>query len=200
MHKTTPRQPQFSYSKSPIIAKETIDATGFSRAELHDLEESFKLFDVYGEGTIQVGDLKGILEMLQQEQESEDNKYPHLETLLSRLDEVSDEDTLDLEDYVRLMASTTIGNSLAIESNGGSQEEHFRRVFELFDTQHKGYITLKDLEQIAIELGEHDMTRGELQEMIDRAVGTSTNNEKKVDTEAFCRMMTMSLFSSQNEQ
>ena len=61
-------------------------------------------------------------------------------------------------------------------------------------------IPLKDLEQIAIELGEHDMTRGELQEMIDRAVGTSTNNEKKVDTEAFCRMMTMSLFSSQNEQ
>ena len=184
------RSPQFSYSKSPIVTSETVHETGFSRAELFDLEESFKLFDVYGEGSVQVGDLKGILEVLQQEQST--STYPHLDTLLERLSEVDDEDTLGLEDYVRLMASTTIGNSVAMQ--GGSQEEHFQRVFALFDSNNKGYIDLRDMEQIAIELGEHDMTRGELQEMMDRAVGSQ--KAEKVNVEDFTNMMTMSLFPS----
>ena len=196
------RQPQQQvfYSKSPIATD--VDETGFSRAELYDLEESFKLFDVYGEGSIQVGDLKGILEVLQQEQDTP-SKYSNLETLLDRLSELEDEDTLDLNNYIQLMASTTIGNSILIENGGEStsQDQHFSRIFALFDSDGKGYITLRDLETIAIELGEHDMTRGELQEMIDRAIGSTnnTNNkegggEKRVGIDEFTKVMTMSLF------
>ena len=147
-----------------------------------------------------MGDLKGILGVLQQE-EQEATKYSNLNLLLDRLSELSDEDTLDLETYIRLMASTTIGNSIAEGDN--NQDEHFARVFALFDTDGKGYITLKDMETIAIELGEHDMTRGELQEMIDRAIGDTSNDniaEKRVGIEDFTRMMTMSLFPSNEQQ
>ena len=195
-----PSPEQRYYSKSPIATQETVDATGFSKAELYELEESFKLFDVYSEGIIQVGDLKGILGVLQQE-EQEATKYSNLNLLLDRLSELSDEDTLDLETYIRLMASITIGNSIAVGDN--NQDEHFSRVFALFDTDGKGYITLKDMETIAIELGEHDMTRGELQEMIDRAIGDTSNEnlaEKRVGIEDFTRMMTMSLFPSNEQQ
>ena len=209
---------------SPIANSETVDATGFSKAELHDLEESFKLFDIYGEGNVQVGDLRGILEVLDQEQKEQQEeanpshltpqhpsttplRFPHLTTLLDRLSELSDEDTLSLEDYIQLMASTTIGNSIAIEkpdATGGSARDHFERVFRLFDTGNKGYITLLDLQRIALELGEYDMTKGELQEMIDRAVGgkdgdddnTKNSGQKKVGIEEFTRMMTTSLFPS----
>lgn len=192
-------QQHIYYSKSPIATQETVDATGFSKAELYELEESFKLFDVYGEGSIQVGDLKGILAVLQEE-DPEASKYSNLNLLLERLSELSEEDTLDLESYIQLMASTTIGNSIAIESEGDdNQDQHFARIFALFDTDGKGYITLKDMEAIAIELGEHDMKRGELQEMIDRAIGNTNNDavgEKRVDIDDFTRMMTMSLFPS----
>jgi Ca2+-binding EF-hand superfamily protein len=207
-------------SMSPIANNENVDSSGFSKAELHDLQESFKLFDVYGEGSVQVGDLQGILEVLQQEQQEHEsagsNKYPHLETLLDRLSELSDEDILTMDDYIQLMASTTISNAIMIENGnnaddniGSSSHEHFARVFRLFDTDGKGYITQKDLEQIAVDLGEHDMTRGELQEMIDRALGGSGNinnknnnnnnggdGEKRVGIDEFTRMMTMSLFPS----
>jgi Ca2+-binding EF-hand superfamily protein len=208
-------------STSPIANNENVDSTGFSKAELHDLQQSFKLFDVYGEGSVQVGDLRGILEVLQQEeqehQSSGSNKYPHLETLLNRLSEVSDEHTLTMDDYIHLMASTTISNAIMIENGNNADDsslEHFARVFRLFDTDGKGYITQKDLERIAVDLGEHDMTRGELQEMIDRALSGSGNNnssnnnnanynrndggdgEKRVGIDEFTRMMTMSLFPS----
>lgn len=192
---------------APIRESETLDASGFSRAEIHDLEESFKLFDIYGEGSVQVGDLRNILEVLQQEQmqqQQSDNtttKFPHLETLLYRLSESSDEDTLTKDEYIQLMASTTITNSIAQGNNrdeDNGSDQHFARVFRLFDSGNKGYITVEDLERIAIELGEHDMTIGELQEMIDRARsgGKDGNASDRVGLEEFTRMMTMSLFPS----
>ena len=199
-------------SAAPIANNETLHSSGFSQAEIHDMEESFKLFDIYGEGYVQVGDLRNILEVLKLEQQQPQHqrqsstiaaKYPHLDTLLYRLSELSDEDTLNMDEYTQLMTSTTITNSIALETNdnyNGEEDngiQHFARVFELFDADGKGCITVEDLERIAVELGEHDMTRGELQEMIDRACGVSDDGGNKVvGIEEFTKMMTMSLFSS----
>eukprot|EP00536_Pseudo-nitzschia_multiseries_P012711 jgi/Psemu1/260863/estExt_Genewise1Plus.C_5000017 len=209
------QQQQVTFRDQSIGGNEILHFSGFSQVEIHDLEESFKLFDIYGEGYVQVGDLRNILEVLRQEQQQQQrqqeqeqkrqsstivSKFPHLNKLISRLSELSDEDTLDMDQYIQLMASTTIANSVALESNDNSNGEddgshHFAHVFELFDSTGKGYITVQDLERIAIELGEHDMTRGELQEMIDRACGGSDRVDSKVvGIEEFTNMMTMSLF------
>lgn len=133
---------------------------------------------------------------------------------MDRLSELSDEDNLNMDEYIQLMASTTITNSINIQNgthaDGGesysnnNNQKHFARVFELFDADGKGFIAVNDLERIATELGEHDMTQGELQEMIDRARGESGDNDdrggragnRKVGIEEFTRMMTMSLFPS----
>mmetsp|Transcript_3970 Transcript_3970/g.9577 ORF Transcript_3970/g.9577 Transcript_3970/m.9577 type:complete len:294 (+) Transcript_3970:236-1117(+) len=214
-----PQRPQrqeqhVTFRDESIGGKEALHSSGFSQAEIHDLEESFKLFDIYGEGNVQVGDLRNILEVLRQEQHQQEkepkqqsstdaSKFPHLTKLMSRLSELSDEDTLDIDDYIQLMASTTIANSIALENDDNDVGQHngyhhFARVFELFDAGGKGYITVEDLERIAIELGEHDMTRGELQEMIDRACnGSDQSGSKVVGIEEFTKMMTMSLFPAQ---
>ena len=67
----------------------------------------------------------------------------------------------------------------------------FERVFQLFDVDQKGYITLQDLKRVSNELGE-TMTDDELQEMIDRA---GLRNNGKVSLEEFRTMMTRNLFA-----
>lgn len=185
---------------------------GFSRAELYDIEESFKLFDIYDEGSVQVGDLRSILGVLQQEhqqQSTNDNDngfyYKHLDTLLKKLSQLSDEDNLSADDYVKLMSSTsTITNDDNDDETEDDNGSYFIRVFRLFDIDGKGYITVDDLKRAAVELGEHDMSIEEIKEMIDRAItGTSSsnnnegagNNDGRVYIEDFTRMMTMNLFS-----
>ena len=57
-----------------------------------------------------------------------------------------------------------------------------------------GYITVTDLQRIAIELGEQDMTQEELEEMITRA---SSSKKGRVSLEDFTKMMTLNLFQNQ---
>ena len=211
-----PHQKQQQEQKSIAIGTYTnnnIDLAGgttptptmFSQAELYDIEESFKLFDIHGEGIVQVGDVRSILLVLQQEQQQQHQQqsmtsynYPHLNTLLYQLSELSEEDNLTLDEYVQLMANTTNNN----EKEDDEENNHFIRVFRLFDTDEKGYITVNDLQRVAIELGEHDMTIDEIQEMIDRAKTKNSNDndndDGKVYIDDFIQMMTMSLFPRGN--
>jgi len=120
--------------------------------------------------------------------------------------------------FQSLLPPTNTNNNYIVPNNNnddGEEEEdnnsnsHFARVFRLFDIEGKGYITVDDLERVAIELGEHDMTMEEIHEMIDRAkdknngVDTITTNKNdhdgndngRVYVDDFTRMMTTSLFS-----
>ena len=61
----------------------------------------------------------------------------------------------------------------------------------------KGYITVSDLERIANELGEQDMTVEELEEMIERA---SSEQKGQVTLAEFSRIMTLNLFNNEANQ
>jgi Ca2+-binding EF-hand superfamily protein len=97
---------------------------------------------------------------------------------------------------MNLMESTTITSAMANEAveseyyGDGQQQQNYVHVFRLFDLDGKGYIDLQDLQRVALELGEHDMTHDELHEMMERAA----NSKGKVSLEDFTRMMTMNLF------
>jgi Ca2+-binding EF-hand superfamily protein len=197
------RQQQSSYS-SP---------TGFSQMELQELHESFQLFDIDNTGSISVGDLRSILKTLQSEQMQRQQQtsslcYPHLEKLLQRMASWGDEEELTLEDYMNLVASTTISGAMMQRDdyNGEENGDHhnYAHVFQLFDLEGKGYIELQDLERVALELGEHDIAREELQEMVERAISYPSGKlqqqqQPRVGLNEFTRIMTMNLFSPKRD-
>jgi Ca2+-binding EF-hand superfamily protein len=115
------------------------------------------------EWTTTNGDFRAVLESLQ---ESPDTIYAHLDKILYQLSERADDDTMDFDDYLKLMASTSLQQTLQADAD---DQSNFSHVFELFDIDGKGYILVQDLERVANELGEQDMTREELEEMIERA-------------------------------
>jgi Ca2+-binding EF-hand superfamily protein len=164
---------------------------GFSQQEIVDLQRAFRLFDVEGTGVIGIGSFRSVLESLL---ETDESSYPHLEVILTQLSGRSDDETMDFDGYLSLMASTSLQQRLHSDKDG--DEANCQHVFNLFDLDGKGYITVEDLHRIATELGEADMTMEELQEMIDRACSKKTG---KVTVKEFSKMMTLNLFQKLEE-
>mmetsp|Transcript_37224 Transcript_37224/g.90328 ORF Transcript_37224/g.90328 Transcript_37224/m.90328 type:complete len:285 (+) Transcript_37224:67-921(+) len=155
-------------------------AAPFSQAEIQELTNSFNLFDIHGTGSVKVGELRSVLEMLQQEQEQQggagnysSSRNRRIDTLIERLryfvgedvENTDDETMLTLDDYLQLMESTTVTGSM---NDDEEDSRSIAAIFDLFDTDGKGYITIDDLYRISVDLGEQ-MTPEELEEMIRRA-------------------------------
>jgi centrin-1 len=160
---------------------------GFSQQELLELKESFNLFDMEGTGSIAVGPFRAVVESLLV---STEQSYPHLEEILRLLSGRSEEEEIDFDGYLSLMASTSLQQRL-LDNSSDDDQPNFQHVFDLFDAEGKGCITVEDLRRVALELGENDMTMDELQEMVERARSKKTG---QVTLKEFSKMMTLNLF------
>ena len=89
---------------------------------------------------------------------------------------------IDFEEFIRLMTARI--------SEKDSKDD-IRKVFNLFDDEKTGYISIKNLRRIAKELGE-TIEDTDLQEMIERA---DTDNDGLVSEEEFYSIMTKKTFS-----
>mmetsp|Transcript_4483 Transcript_4483/g.6613 ORF Transcript_4483/g.6613 Transcript_4483/m.6613 type:complete len:103 (+) Transcript_4483:202-510(+) len=89
---------------------------------------------------------------------------------------------MDFEQFLTVM-------TCSIGSNNNDND--LRRIFDLFDHDKTGYITIDDLQIVASNLGE-TMSYEELQEMIDRA---NPKLPGKVSSDEFYQIMTKKLFS-----
>jgi Ca2+-binding EF-hand superfamily protein len=192
-------------------------SSAFSQLELQELRDSFAAFDIGNRGRIACGELRQVLESLyndnhdaaaHQSTSPPTTMYPHLGQVLDLLNEFykDDNDTIDFEGYLQLMERTTLQHRM-LEAQQQEQQgdddkdgDHgiaaatlasYAHVFELFDVDGKGYITVDDLERLAHELGEHDMTRDELEEMMERAA--HCQEKGKVRLEEFSQIMSMKL-------
>lgn len=196
---TTPKRAAMSTPSRPnrMAPPQTTNTEGFSQQEIMQLKQCFDLFDVEGTGSIAVESLRSVLEsMLEMEEQS----YPHLDEILRILSSRPDTEMLDFDDYVSLMASTSLQQRLLSNNNDDDAENdqpNFQHVFDLFDIDHKGYITAEDLHRVALELGEHDMTMDELQEMIERARSKKTG---QVTLKEFSKIMTLNLFQKMEDR
>ena len=168
-------------------------AAPFSQAEIQELTNSFNLFDVHGTGSVKISELRSVLEMIRQEQEQQggggsrySTRNTRIDTLLERLgylvsedEESTDDDDaiLTLDDYIQLMESTTVTGSMNDDDEDTSS---VAAIFDLFDTDGKGYITVDDLYRISVDLGEQ-MTQEELEEMIRRAKVMNNDTSTMVD-------------------
>jgi Ca2+-binding EF-hand superfamily protein len=192
--RSTKRLPSSTFSaRETDEPQATARATGFSQNEIDELTEAFSLFDEHRVGRISIGDFRAVLESLQSSSSATPPSYKHLDKLLGQLSKHEDSELLDLDEYLRLMESTSLQHTL--QANADDQD-NFAHVFELFDLEGKGYITLQDLERVAKELGEHDMTREELEEMMERA---NSKHSGRVTLQEFAKLMTLNLFQKASE-
>lgn len=152
-------------------------ALQLSRLELQELREAFELFDSDGQGIISTDELHSTLSQLVKDG-SMSNDVPFLE----KLRKLPKDARLSEDSFIELLTAST-------DSSG--EEDQFRHIFNLFDTNRKGYINLKDLRSIADSLGE-SMTDEELEEMVVRA---SSDGQQKVTYEDFVSIMSKKLFS-----
>ena len=131
-----------------------------SRSEREDLLRMFELFDMEQKGTISLLEFKSVLEEVAKEDndENESSKRATLERVLALPAFQTQQDRqLTQEEFVQILSESS-----------SEEEDQVKHVFDLFDTDKKGYINVDDLRRIADELGE-SMNEDELQEMIQRA-------------------------------
>merc|ERR1711924_334733 len=127
---------------------------GLTEDEIDEIREAFNLFDTDGTGTIDPRELKAAMQSLGFE-----TKNPTIYQMIADLDQDGAGGAIDFEEFLD-----------AITQKLGDKEsrEDISKIFQLFDDDKTGVVTLKNLKRIAKELGE-TMSEEELREMIARA-------------------------------
>eukprot|EP00921_Rhytidocystis_pertsovi_P020869 GHVQ01033236.1.p1 GENE.GHVQ01033236.1~~GHVQ01033236.1.p1 ORF type:complete len:169 (+),score=36.98 GHVQ01033236.1:470-976(+) len=161
---------------SPGRRRGTVDRPGLTEDEIEEIREAFNLFDTEGSGTIDPKELKAAMQSLGFE-----SKNPTIYQMIASLDKDGGGGPIDFEDFLDTITSK-LGDK---ESKEGIQ-----KIFNLFDDDKTGTITLKNLRRVAKELGE-TMTEEELREMIERA---DSNGDGEISFEDFYTIMTKKQF------
>lgn len=142
---------------------------GLSCEYLADINKTFERFDVKHEGRFEAKQLKFAMRALGFE--------PKMEEIKRLTEQTATEDGhIARQDFVNLMVHRLTEKNV---------NEEILKAFQLFDSQHKGKITVEDLERVADELGEQ-LTPEELAEMIEEA---DLDGDKAVDSLEFLRIM-----------
>jgi len=139
-----------------------------------EIREAFNLFDADGSGTIDPSELKSAMRSLGFE-----TKNPTIFQMIADLD--SEGNSIGFDDFLD-----------AITSKLGDKEtrDGINKVFNLFDDDKTGTISLKNLKRVSKELGE-TMSDEELREMIERA---DSNGDGQITQEDFYNIMTKKTF------
>lgn len=172
-------QLHFSTKKIPMATLNLKTAStsrpGLNEQEIEELREAFDLFDTDGSGTIDPTELKTAMESLGFKAQNE--------TVFQLINDIDKNGTgdIDFEEFLDLMT---------MKLGEGETEEDIRKVFDLFDDDKSGYITLQNLKRVTKDLGEN-MTDAELLEMIERA---DSDDDGQVSFEDFYSIMTRKVF------
>merc|ERR1719408_575441 len=141
-------------ASGPARRKLTYEKPGLTEDEVDEIREAFNLFDTDGSGQIDPRELKAAMQSLGFE-----TKNPTIFQMIADLDQDSHGGPIDFEEFLD-----------AITQKLGDKEtrDGIQKIFNLFDDDKTGTITIKNLKRVAKELGE-TMSEEELREMIERA-------------------------------
>ena len=90
--------------------------------------------------------------------------------------------SIDFEEFLDMMTA---------KMSDKDTREDIQKVFNLFDDDQTGYVTLRNLKRVAKELGE-TMSEAELMEMIERA---DTDADGQINPDEFYSIMTKKTFT-----
>merc|ERR1711879_659920 len=150
--------------------KLTYDKPGLTEDEIEEIREAFNLFDTDGTGTIDPGELKAAMRSLGFE-----SKNPTIFQMIASLDA---DGPIGFDDFL---------DSITHKLGDKDSREGIFKIFQLFDDDGTGHISLKNLKRVSKELGE-TMTEEELKEMIERA---DSNGDGAITPEDFYLIMTI---------
>jgi Ca2+-binding EF-hand superfamily protein len=135
----------------------TMPETTWSECELQNLRDAFELLDTEHNGEILIDDLRSTLVELSTLKSSNIGTR-NIQGLLISLQSFRSDAKLSLIEFVSLLTSPS---SISLKDD-------VEKVFELFDTNGKGYINMEDLVMVAQDLGERNVSDAEMHEMIQR--------------------------------
>jgi Ca2+-binding EF-hand superfamily protein len=136
----------------PSVPNSSMARPGINESEVEDLREAFELFDTDGNGTIDTNELKAAMQNL-----GFDAKNHTVYQMISDIDGNGTGD-INFDEFLDLMT---------VKLGDNDSEEEVRKVFNLFDDDKTGYITIQNLKRVAKDLNEN-MSDADLLEMIER--------------------------------
>ncbi|GMH66141.1 hypothetical protein TL16_g12683 [Triparma laevis f. inornata] len=174
-HLTQHTSPQSRRTPSRKPAK-TYERPGLSEEEIEEIREAFNLFDTDGSGTIDPKELKAAMQSLGFEAKNQ--------TIYQMIGDIDKDGSgeIDFEEFLDMMTA---------KMSDKDSREDIQKVFNLFDDDQTGQITLRNLKRVAKELGE-TMSDAELLEMIERA---DTDQDGEISPEEFYSIMTKKTFT-----
>lgn len=155
--------------------KKSARRPGLTEDEIEELRQAFDLFDTDGSGTIDPKELRAAMQSLGFEA-----KNQTIYQMIKDIDKDGNGD-IDFDEFLDLMTSRLAGSD---------SKEDVQKIFELFDDDKTGYISLQNLKRVAQELGEN-MDDSELLEMIQRA---DADQDGQISSEEFLTIMTQKTF------
>jgi len=145
---------------------------GLSEDEVADLKEAFSMFDIDGDGTITIVELKEVMKSLGQNPTEKE-----LKQMISSVDDNGDNE-IDFEEFLILMSSK--------KPSKDDPDKELRDAFKVFDADGSGTISRSELKKLMKNLGQK-LSDEELDAMMDE-VDTDGNGE--IDFQEFKTMMT----------
>mmetsp|Transcript_8435 Transcript_8435/g.17408 ORF Transcript_8435/g.17408 Transcript_8435/m.17408 type:complete len:151 (+) Transcript_8435:119-571(+) len=144
---------------------------GLSEDEVADLKEAFNMFDIDGDGTITLVELKKVMKSLGQNPTDKE-----LRQMIESVDDNGDHE-IDFQEFLILMSSK--------KGNNDDPDKELRDAFRVFDEDGNGTISRSELKKLMKNLGQA-LSDAELDAMMDE-VDTDGNGE--IDFEEFKSMM-----------
>ena len=157
-------------------AAKTYERPGLSEEEIEEIREAFNLFDTDGSGTIDPKELKAAMQSLGFEAKNQ--------TIYQMIADIDKDGSgnIDFDEFLDMMTA---------KMSDKDTKEDIQKVFNLFDDDSTGKISLRNLKRVAKELGE-TMSDAELLEMIERA---DTDADGEISPDEFYAIMVKKTFT-----
>jgi len=126
---------------------------GLSEDEILEIKEAFDIFDDDKSGSIDISELKSAMANL-----GLDSKNAQVSQMVNDLD-ADGSGSIDFEEFLNMLTAKVAKKETRADVD---------KVFRLFDEKKTGKIGLRNLREVALEIGEQ-MTDEELLKMIERA-------------------------------
>lgn len=128
-----------SSAKGTKFSAKAHERPGISEGEVQEIKEAFDLFDHDGTGRVFPKDLKSALDSLGPEAKTQ--------TIYQMISDLHADGggPIDFEEFLQLMTSRV---------SDKDSRENIRKVFNLFDEEKTGFISIKSLRKVVRELGE----------------------------------------------